>query len=197
MTFTKIIKIKGDWREVVDDCRFTRGKGQLGKEPSDDFKRKILLAEHTPIRSIIVKWEWRDIPHWVGVHWVRHRWHKLVSSQREDAAGIPRSELPQDAPQNFRGEANAQELIDTWRKRLCGKASPETRMYAEDFKDVLSLKDKILAEALVPHCVYRGGCPEMESCGFWRNLIKKHPAILTCDLEERYRIYNKYFFFGG
>ena len=30
---TEIIKIKGDWSEIVDDCRATEGKEYLGKEP--------------------------------------------------------------------------------------------------------------------------------------------------------------------
>lgn len=41
---TEILKIKGDWEEVASDCRLTVGKPPLGKEPSADFKRKILIA---------------------------------------------------------------------------------------------------------------------------------------------------------
>ena len=46
---TEILKVKGDWAEVVDDCRATVGKEELGHEPSERFKRGILLAEH-PVR---------------------------------------------------------------------------------------------------------------------------------------------------
>ena len=81
-----------------------------------------------------MKWLWEGIPHWVGVHWVRHKWEKFVRTQREDRAGIPRSELSQTEPQNFTGEANIQHLIDTGRKRLCYMAAPETREYMEDLK---------------------------------------------------------------
>lgn len=31
---TEIIKVKGDWQEVVNDCRSTVGKTELGREPS-------------------------------------------------------------------------------------------------------------------------------------------------------------------
>lgn len=48
---TEIKKIKGSWEEVVDDCRATVGKPPLGHEPSEDFKRRILIAEHGPIRK--------------------------------------------------------------------------------------------------------------------------------------------------
>ena len=64
---TKIIKIKGNWLEVVDDCRVTVGKESLGKEPSKEFKRGILISEHSPIRDISVKWKWVNMPHWVTV----------------------------------------------------------------------------------------------------------------------------------
>jgi hypothetical protein len=115
---TEILKVKGDWQEVVDDCRSTVGKDALGKEPSAEFKRGILIAEHSPIRDIMIKWRWDNIPHWVGVHWVRHKWECFVRTQRSDRTGIPRDKLPQDEPQTFVGEANTQHLIDTWRKRL-------------------------------------------------------------------------------
>lgn len=53
---TEILKIKGDWIEVASDCRSTVGKPPLDHEPSVDFKKKILIAEHSPIRDISVKW---------------------------------------------------------------------------------------------------------------------------------------------
>ena len=68
---TKILKTKGDWNEVLNDCRFTVNKKDLKKEPSENFKKKILIAEHSPIRDISIKWRWIQIPHWVVVHWVR------------------------------------------------------------------------------------------------------------------------------
>ena len=63
---TKIIKIKGDWEEVVNDCRVTVGKEELGKRPSSKFIKDILIAEHGPIRSLSVKWKWTDIKSWVA-----------------------------------------------------------------------------------------------------------------------------------
>ena len=60
---TEIIKVKGDWVEVVNDARATVGKEGLGKEPSEKFKRAILIAEHSPIRDLIVKWKWLAMPH--------------------------------------------------------------------------------------------------------------------------------------
>jgi len=192
---TEILKIKGDWEEVVDDCRGTVGKSGLGKEPSTEFKKSILLSEHSPIRNIDIKWRWANMPHWVTVHWVRHKWEKFVRTQRSDRTGIERGELPQNTPQDFTGSANIQNLIDTWRKRLCCAASPETREYAMDFKATLREVEPEISNVLVPNCVYRCGCPEMKKCSYWENLVEKsNGEIFTFDLQKRYDIYNGLFY---
>ena len=194
---TEILKRKGDWEEVVNDCRTTVGKDELGKEPSRKFKRSILIAEHSPIRDIIIKWRWKNMPHWITVHWVRHKWEKFVRTQRTDRTGIPREKLPQDEPQTFVGEANTQHLIDTWRKRLCYQASPETRAYAEDFKIKLHETEPEISDVLVPHCVYRGGCPEIDRCGKWEAFVKwcneQGIPIQTASIQTRYDFYNEWF----
>ncbi len=197
LRLTQILKRKGDWQEVADDCRATVGKGELGHEPSQKFKKEILIAEHSPIRDISIKWRWRDMPHWITVHWVRHKWEKFVRTQRSDRTGIPREKLPQDEPQTFTGEANTQHLIDTWRKRLCRMASKETRLYAEDFKETLHEIEPEISDVLVPNCIYRYGCPEMNGCMFWRDFIKwcsEHGyALQTATIAERYGYYNEWF----
>lgn len=122
---TEITKIKGDWMEVASDCRSTVGKPPLDHEPSTEFKRKILIAEHSPIRDISVKWTWHGIKSWVATHWSRHKFEKYIKSQRSDRTGIPRDKLPQDAPVDFTGDANVQALIVP-----CGNvcaASPQQR----------------------------------------------------------------------
>lgn len=193
MLKTEILKIKGDWQEVVDDCRATVGKQSLGKDPSESFKRKILISEHSPIRDIIIKWRWVNMPHWITVHWVRHKWEKFVRTQRTDRTGIERSKLTQDEPQTFIGEANTQHLIDTWRKRLCFMASPETREYAEDFKKVIRNTQPEISDTLVPNCIYRCGCPEMNGCGWFDHICDKYPRLKSTNIEERYNAYNQIF----
>ena len=197
---TKILKIKGDWTEVLNDCRATVGKHELHKEPSVEFKKKILIAEHSTIRDLIFKWFWESIPHWITVHFVRHKWEKFVQSQREDRAELPcpRDELPQGEPQNFTGEANTQHLIDTSRKRLCFQASPQTRKYWENLKVTIHDDyDEYVADVMVPNCVYRCGCPEMTECPakFWEFLVDvTGGAILTMDIQKRYDLYNEIFY---
>lgn len=194
---TEILKVKGDWQEVVDDCRATVGKGELGKEPSKRFKIGILIAEHTPIRDISIKWCWKDMPHWITVHWVRHKWEKFVQTQRDDRTGIPRDKLPQDEPQTFKGEANTQHLIDTMRRRLCRKAHDRTRAYAEDLKDATHEREPEIADVLVPNCVYRCGCPEMEPCDLWGRFVAWHLKhknidVRTLSIQARYDYFNEW-----
>lgn len=194
---TDILKIKGDWEEVVNDCRTTVGKEELGHEPSSDFKRRILIAEHSPIRDISVRWKWPYMPHWVTTHWARHKFEKFIQTLRTDRTGIPRDKLPQDFPQTFVGEANSQQLIDAFRKRLCRKSSPETREYAEDFKLELHSYQPELSDTLVPHCIYRAGCSEMEPCGYWEEFVQwcvdRAVDVQALSIRKRYEMYNLYF----
>ena len=62
--------------------------------------------------------------------------------------------------------ANAQSLINVSRKRLCSKASPETRDAWKKTKDAIKSIDPVMASKMVPNCIYRGFCPEHETCGY-------------------------------
>ena len=99
---------------------------------------------------------------------------------------------------DFTGEANAQALIDTMRKRLCYQASPETREYAEDFKATLHQIEPELADVLVPNCIYRCGCPEMSKCPFgerslFMTLRAYNPDVTSTSILKRYAVYNAWF----
>lgn len=198
MSKTNIVKIKGDWMEVVDDCRATVAKPPLGREPSSDWKTAILIAEHEPIRDIWIKWKWRGIKYWIAMHWKTHIWPSRVNTQRTDRTGIDREKKTQDAPVDFTGDANCQHLIDTHRKRLCYKAAPETREYAEDFKVELRVPMRELSDVLVPNCVYRCGCPEVNGCGYWDRFkdwcLEQGINPLTQTIQGRYNLYNEYFY---
>ncbi len=196
---TDILKIKGNWKEILNDCRFTVGKEPLDKEPSHEWKQKILISEHSPIRDIQVKFQWRDIPYWVAMHWKTHKWESRTVSQRNDRQNkYDRGKAPQDSPVAFIGEPNAQHLIDTMRKRLCCQASPETRAYAEDLKMALHEVQSELADVLVPNCVYRCGCPELlqqgKKCQFFEMMCNKYPDLSSTDIQKRYSGYNRYFY---
>ena len=159
---------KGTWKEVVDKARTTVHKEKLGKEPSDSFKRKILKAEHSPIRSLIFNFKITNLKSWVATHFVRHHIgvEKWVRTQRSDRTGVNRDELPQGAKVEMDYEANAQALINISRKRLCNQASPETREVMQDMKKEVEKVDPFVAEVMVRECVYRGFCPEMQGCNY-------------------------------
>lgn len=198
MNKTELLKIKGDWQEVVNDCRATVAKEELGREPSQKFKREILISEHDPIRDIEIKFRWRDIPYWVAMHWKTHIWRSRTNTQRNDRQeNYDRNKAPQDSPVDFIGDPNVQHLIDTLRKRLCYMASPETRKLAEDIKKTLREAEPEISDVLVPNCVYRCGCPEGCGCHWFDKMVAKYPDLASTDIQRRYDAYNCIFYGEG
>ena len=164
------------WKRVLNAARRTIGKEPLDKEPTDSWKAKMLLAEHSPIRLLEYDFTWEGIKQWVTAHLVRHHegCEKFVHSQRGDRRAIlkeynvnSRDELPQGATNDMDMTANAQALINISRKRLCNCASKETREAWKQVKEAIREIDPIMAEKMVPECIYRGFCPEfMSPCGY-------------------------------
>lgn len=198
---TEIIKIKGTWQDVVDGCRATVKKPPLGHEPSDEFKRDILIAEHEPIREIWIKWRWLSIPYCIAMHWKTHIWPSRTNTSRSDRTGVDRSERRQTDPVNFEASMNLQHQIDTMRKRLCYMADPSTREYAEDYKATIRTVEPQASDVLVPNCVYRCGCPEMHMCEnrTWMKFKSWCRAAHNLDVEmvgirRRYALYNEWFY---
>lgn len=171
-TITKIENPKADWKRVLKATRKTVGKKDIDKEPSDEFKKQMLLAEHSPIRLLEYDIDIDDVAQWVTVHYVRHHVgiEKFIHTQRTDRnpllKGLNRDELPQGMLTNMMLSCNAQSMINVSRKRLCSKASLETREVWKAVLAYLEKLDPILVEKCVPECVYRGFCPEKKCCGF-------------------------------
>jgi len=162
------LKVKGTWRDVADCARTTIGMGEGTNEPSSKWKRQILLAEHSPIRTIVFNWKWVDLPYWVSVHLVRHKIsiEHFVSTQRSDRTGVKREDLPQGALVQHRCEANAQAIISISRKRLCKQASKETTEAWKAVVEEIRMVQPEVASCCVPECIYRGFCPELKPCGW-------------------------------
>ena len=156
-----------NWQEVKNATMNTIGKTK-GAYPDAKWKHDLILAEHSPIRKLSFSWRWVDLPYWVSVHFVRHKFgiDHFVKTQRTDRTGIDRGELPQGSLVNHECTANAQALINISRKRLCNCASPETREAWQLVKDAVAECEPQLARCMVRECVYRGFCPEIFSCGF-------------------------------
>lgn len=185
------------WKRVMNAARRTIGKKPLDKEPSDSWKAKILLAEHSPIRLLEYDWGWEKIRQWVTVHLVRHHEgvEKFVHSQRSDRRELPtdRDHLYQGAKNDMDMSANAQGLINMSRKRCCNCASPETREAWKLLLDELEKVDPVLRSKCVPECVYRGFCPEwMSTCKYYKtnDYKRKRADYVNTDYAENISYYN-------
>lgn len=157
-----------DWERVVDAARFTQRKEPLGKEPSDEFKKQMILSEHSPLRLLEFDIKMYGIPYWVSNHFVRHvHAQPFVSTSRPDITGskVSRHDMRQDDLVNLQLSLNAQEIINISKLILCYKASYETRKIWMQAVEELRKIEPHLAAACVPQCIYRGFCPESKSCG--------------------------------
>lgn len=187
---TRMECVLPNWIRVVNAARRTWGKKPLDHEPSEKFKREILLAEHSPIRLLEYDFTIEDLRQWATVHLVRHHvgCEKFVHSQRQDInpdievitkrlmeiikeEGLEREGwkerdyLQQGEENDMDMTCNAQAFINISRKRLCaGCASPETRQAWGLVVEALREVDPILAEKCAPECIYRGFCPEKKRC---------------------------------
>ena len=157
------------WKDVLNAARFTQRKRPLDKEPSVEFKKKIIKAEHSPLRCLMFNIDFYDIPNYVSVHLVRHvHAQPFVSTSRPDIDGkqVPREEQKKTDPVNMRLFLNAQEIIAISRARLCNRAEKETRKIWREVIEELRKIEPELAAACVPNCLSKSYCPEFESCGF-------------------------------
>lgn len=197
------------WSRALNAARRTIGKSPLNKEPSDNWRKMVIMAEHSPIKLVEYLISFKDLRQWVGVHLLRHE-HMLpfIHSQRVDrredidsltekVMSIIEEDVKSDESFNkrdylFQGEpndqdfvVNAQTLINISRKRLCHCASKETREAWVAVKEAIKEFDPIMASFMVPNCIYRGRCPEMNTCGYYKtDKFKK-------ELDEYWNLINR------
>ena len=163
-----IINKVTSWTDVLNASRFTQRKEPINKEPSLKFKKKIIKAEHSPLRCLMFNIDFYDIPYYVSVHLVRHvHAQPFVSTSRPDIDGHqpPREYQKKTDLVNMRLFLNAQEIINISKVRLCTRAEKETRIIWFEVINQLRKIEPELANACRPQCFYRGFCPEFESCG--------------------------------
>lgn len=156
------------WTDVLNAARFTQRKECLDKEPSVEFKKRIIKAEHSPLRCLMFNIDLYDIPRFVSDHLVRHvHAQPFVSTGRHDIIQeLPsRHEQRMDDLYNMRLFLNAQEIINISKVRLCNKAEETTRKIWRQVIEELRKIEPELANACVSNCIYRGFCPEFKSCG--------------------------------
>lgn len=156
-----------EWKRCKMLALITMGIYDSNPDVTEEWKHKILQAEHSPIRTLMFTIMVR-LPYYSSVHFARHKFgvEHYVSSQRNDRqSNYDRNDAPQSAEVIHVLDVNAQELMSMARRRLCGKADVETRRFmALICSEVIKVCPEF-TPFLVPMCTYRGGCPEMKPCG--------------------------------
>lgn len=173
-----------DWDLVYTTALATERKTVIGKMPSDEWKRKMVRAPHSPIRALqfLIQFE---CPYYVQNHLVRHhegvQW--FVGSQRNDRQNdYDRNAARQDTPVLVTCIINGDALKFISRRRLCGMASPETRAVWKAIVDAVCDLDPVLKSFLVPECVCSGFCPEFKCCGYvntpaYQEALKRYRGV--------------------
>lgn len=157
-----------DWFLAKQCTLVTVGKDVVNP-PSMEWKKKLLAARHSPIRTLQFCFRITNVPTWIVNHLVRHvHSTPFVKSQRNDRQNdYDRCAARQDAPVDFCWYFNAEELMTIANKRLCKQASKETREVVRAICDAVLETNPEFEGLLVPMCYYRNGmCTEFSSCGF-------------------------------
>lgn len=156
-----------DWMLVKEAAFVTVGR-TAKKMPSEEWKKKILRARHSPIRELRFVFRIEGIPSWVATHLARHHegCQPYIRSQRNDRqSDYDRNAARQDAPVDMIWSLNAEALMTIANKRLCNLASAETRSVVQDMCTLAEAAEPALRGLLVPNCARMGGiCHEMHSC---------------------------------
>ena len=164
-----------DWLFCKQCALNTIGKSSTTL-PSDEWKEKILKAEHSPIRTLWFAFK-IYAPYYTVMHFVRHKigCEHFVASQRDDRTDndIPRAEKPQGELVSHIMYINAQELMFIARRRLCNQASKETREVMKEIVRQVLKTNPEFKDVLVPMCIYQKSCPEFSACNEPLNIYFK------------------------
>ena len=194
-TKTQILEFNVNWNSIKRACMRTIGKEAGNKEPSHEWKRKLLVCQHSPIRKGIITWKWNEIEYFSMAHFARHHVGitPYVETSRSDRTNIPREERKQTDKVSMEMDANIQALIDMASRRLCNQADKTTIGYMQDLVSAIKEYDEDIAWALVPSCVRYGGCNEpFGNCTFYDNFSKNLTMEQQTDIMKRYDAYNEY-----
>lgn len=162
ITVTRITPIEL-WRECAEmttghDCKMSWAK--------------MLAMGHSPIRAS----EWAikliDVPLFVVSHLVRHHVGMQVyqKSHRPDRDKNAKDE-GRMTPTSAMILINDEAIINISHKRLCAKASKETREIWGKVVDEVRKYDPDLANHCVKPCVHCGFCREAKPCGYMKTRI--------------------------
>lgn len=183
-----------DWTHIKNLCRQTISLGESDKEPTQKWKRKLLICRHSPLRvgTITVKLE--ELPSFVMGHLVRHHIgvEKFVATSREDRTNVPRYKRSQVDPVEMQMDMNIEAILNISEKRLCSCADKATIRAWKKVLEAVKEYDEDIYWASVPSCVRCGGCPEtFGGCSFYEKLMEGESVETQRDMIKRYDLYNK------
>lgn len=157
-----------DWKRCKELALNTIGVKYTGKEIIDEWKIRLLMAEHSPIRTLMFTIK-MEIPYYVSTHFVRHKIgvEHFVQSQRNDRQNkYNRNEAPQNSIVSHIMDINAQGIINIAHKRLCNQADKETIKVMQEIKRKIIETNPEFECVLIPMCEYKNNwCDEFYSCG--------------------------------
>lgn len=190
----KITDFNVNWLKIKSACMTTISK-QAGKEPNKEWKRKLLICQHSPIRRGIISWKWDEIPYAISTHFARHHegCEKFIGTSRADRTEIKdRSERSQMSCVPMEMDANIQALMNISERRLCMCADPLTQKYWKAVLEAIKEYDEDIYWACVPQCVRCGSCIEpFSECSYYENLMKDATPEEQINIIKRYDYYNR------
>lgn len=179
---------KEDWERCKMLALNTAGKEYTGTVVSDKWKKQILTAGHSPIRTLMFTIK-MQIPYYVSTHFVRHKIgvEHYVQSQRNDRqSNYDRELAPQNAIVSHIMEVNAEQLMFMAHRRLCNKADKTTKyVMTKICMEVIKVNPE-LKDFLVPMCQHLSRCPEFVPCGYWESIKAEKNKIKPEDLCKHF-----------
>ncbi len=161
-----------DWERCKMLALNTIGKKYTGAEVSEEWKRKMLKAKHSPIRTLMFTIK-VEMPYFVSVHFVRHKFgiEHYVTSQRNDRqSNYDRELAPQSMMVTHVMDVNAEQIMFMAKRRLCNMADKTTRYtMAKICKEVENVNPEFKG-LFKPMCEHLHECLEFNPCGHWENV---------------------------
>ena len=152
-----------DWAAIKLAALTTIGKKPKTPKLDNYWIKKAIISGHSILQfsqCLITA----DMPYKVASHLVRHNkkdgFYMLIQSQREDWTGEKRDP---DRIVKTIITMTPKAAIEISRERFCQKAAKET---TKIWLNIITALDKIIFPYCVPNCVYKGFCPEFNSCGY-------------------------------
>lgn len=188
MENVKVVILDAPTQEDWDMCKRitvgTMGYKNIKTSVDSEWKKKMLIAEHSPIRALTFLVEFQNLPSYVATHLVRHHvgTTPFIESQRNDRQEkYDRRKAPQDAPVLARFHMNIQAILNMSHARLCKQASIETQYAWWLFLDELEKIEPEVSHACVPKCIYRNGlCGEFHPCtGLSKPKVSDYPEFFA------------------